>query len=583
MTAPTRAELLEKVAAGTLFDALFNEYGRMWFDESDPTIEALTSLHNDGEVDLLALVTPKALEPYKGPVFFQGQHLYMALIGKLYAPAEALIAAVDTLIVAAGHDFAAGRPMESLAKWCKADSSRPFELLDLVDRKVPRADRFLTLALACGVAVDSVYFADRAYGFLNAGTQAERVAAIKALGQIPLPLSADWDRLVAAFEAALTPDPGDVERSAILAATARRLNNAPATHVTALTDIAVTAIAPRGDQTLHECARVLAFDSEALPTPLVETLLNALVSLNPEHARTIESLDFGLMKLVEKGDPTRPREFLARLLARGEEGLTLEPFGSLRDKLFEADRRVLEDWAVAWLRSGNLTLCNEMSQKLFGAGPRADEFVFVIDFARFALAEAELAYLARKAIGFFFLKPVIMASFLTSLLRYSPTGPAAEIEELLFDPILVNYTGVARKHVEVVAADASDPAAPAAQRVLDRLNTYLDGLRSAGRVAELRPSERERQLEWQRQSDEMARVYDAARKKSIFVQLMRQSVMLYGTRFVRYVRDAAGVPRRVAADLGSFGASFEMPRMEIIDPVGLQFMLLTFRGESPPE
>jgi hypothetical protein len=85
--------------------------------------------------------------------------------------------------------------------------------------------------------------------------------------------------------------------------------------------------------------------------------------------------------------------------------------------------------------------------------------VFAIDFARFALAEAEFAYLARKTIAFFFLKPLIMASFLTSLLRYSPSGPAAEIEELLFDPILINYLGVARKHVETVAADASDPAA----------------------------------------------------------------------------------------------------------------------------
>jgi hypothetical protein len=268
MTAPTRAELLEKMAAGTLFDALFNEYGRMWFDESDPTIEALASLHNDGEADLLALVTPKALEPYKGPVFFQGQHVYIALIGKLHATAEALIAAIDALIVAAGHDLAAGRPMEALAKWCEADPSRPFELLDLVDRKVPRADRFLTLALTRGVAIDPVYFADRAYGFLTTGTQVERLAAIRALGEIPLTSPADWDRLVAAFEATLTPDPGDADRGAILAATARRLKAAPATHVPALTDIAVIAVAPLGDQTLHACARVLAFESEVLATPL---------------------------------------------------------------------------------------------------------------------------------------------------------------------------------------------------------------------------------------------------------------------------------------------------------------------------
>lgn len=343
MTAPTRAELLEKAAAGTLLDALFNEYGRMRFGEDDPTIDALASLHNDGKVDLLALVTPEALEFYKGPTFFRGQQVYRALIGKLHATAEELILAVDVLIVAAGNDLAAGLPMQEFTKWCKAEPSRPFELLDLVDRKVPTADHFLTIALTCGVAVEPVYFVDRAYGYLSSGTQIERRAAIKALGQIPLTSPADWDRLAAAFEAALTRDPGDGDRSAILTAVAQRLREAPATHVTNLTDIAVTAIAPLGDQTLYEGARVLGFDLGALGTRLVDALLDALVSLNPEHAGTIDALDFGLTKLVEEGDPLRPREFLERLLVREEEGLTLERFDSLRHRLFEVERHVVED------------------------------------------------------------------------------------------------------------------------------------------------------------------------------------------------------------------------------------------------
>ena len=56
--------------------------------------------------------------------------------------------------------------------------------------------------------------------------------------------------------------------------------------------------------------------------------------------------------------------------------------------------------------------------------------------------------------------------------------------------------------------------------------------------------------------------------------------MLYGHRSIRYVQDSHGVPRRVEANLGSLGAAFEMPRMEIIDPLCLQVMLLTFRGEK---
>jgi hypothetical protein len=80
----------------------------------------------------------------------------------------------------------------------------------------------------------------------------------------------------------------------------------------------------------------------------------------------------------------------------------------------------------------------------------------------------------------------------------------------------------------------------------------------------------------------LARVYDAARKKSILLQFIPRRIMLYGNRSVSYVQDSDGVPQRLETNLGSFGTSFEMPRMEIIDPLGLQVMLLTFRGERPP-
>src|SRR5215472_7392201 len=86
MAAVTRAEIVAKAANGTLLDALFDDYGRHWLDDNDPTIVELAGAHNDGEVDLLALVTPESLRPYNGPKFFAGQNTYRALISKLQLP-----------------------------------------------------------------------------------------------------------------------------------------------------------------------------------------------------------------------------------------------------------------------------------------------------------------------------------------------------------------------------------------------------------------------------------------------------------------------------------------------------------------
>ncbi len=579
-TPPTRAEILGKAADGSLFDALFDEYGRFWFEPDDPTIELLATLHNEGEVDLLALVTSEALEPHKGHRFFQGQLVYQALIARLDASAETLLDVVEALRVAAGQDGAAGLPVEEFAKWCGGDPKRPAELLSLIDAGVENADRYLVIAIKYGVDVDRAYFTDRAYQFLETESEILRLGALNALGQIALPGDADWDRLIAALNATLMPDPGDVIRGAILQAVGRRLKGAPPARAAQLEAIAISAITPGGEIVLFEAARTVSLAFSDLPNTLVDGLLDALRSVDAEHRGTIDLIDLALMKLVEVGETEKARLFVEHVLCRDESPLKFKQLDSLIHKLFQTGGPALEDWVVTWLRGGVFELCNQMDKAMFGAG--ADEVVFKIDFNRFGLREAEYAYLARKTIATFFLKPMVLASILTSLLRSAAPAPAAEIEALLIDPVLMNYSGVASDYLKPVADDPADPAAPAAQRALDGLAAYIDGLKSIGNVRELHPSERERQLEWERHSDSMKEAMRAARKQSIFGQIASESLMLYGNRAITWVDHPTEPPRRMETKLASMSTSFEMPRVDIVDPLGLQLMLLHFRAERPP-
>jgi hypothetical protein len=64
--APDREEILARWTDGTLIDALFDNYGRMWLEEDSPTIELLAGLHNAGEIDLLAILTTESVERHKG-------------------------------------------------------------------------------------------------------------------------------------------------------------------------------------------------------------------------------------------------------------------------------------------------------------------------------------------------------------------------------------------------------------------------------------------------------------------------------------------------------------------------------------
>lgn len=579
MSDSVRAEILAHAANGSLLHAIFHDYGGRWLDDSDPTIAMLGELHNGGEIDLLGIVTRDSIQAFQGQVFWGGQQVYRALISRLQAPAEALLDVVQILIEAAGQDMAAGMPVEEFSKWCGAEPSRPKELLDLVDRKVPHADRFLTIAIKQGVAVDRPYFLDRAYGFLTGGSETERQAAINALGQIPCQSDAEWDRLVAAFSELVSAD--DAIRAPLITAVARRLKDAPPGRPDELTGLAIAALEQHGDHTLDAAARTLAFDPGHLPDELVDAMLEALLAIKGENKGTVEMLDLALMKLVQNGHAERARRYLEPILRREEDRIELEELDSLSYTLRTTGGQVLEDWVVAWLLDGDHELCSAMNEALFGAG--ADEFVFRIDFARFSLADADYPYLARKAIATFFLKQSIMASLLVSLLRTAPAEAADAIVDLLVDPILINYGGIADDYLKPISQDGADPAQAGAQRALAGREAYLEGLGSIGMVPELHPSERERQLEWQRHSDSMAEAWRAARKKSIFAQIATESLILYGTRAVSWFKDHMDEQRRIETSMGSISHSFEMPRVDIVDPMGLQMMLLHFRGEDRPK
>jgi hypothetical protein len=64
--------------------------------------------------------------------------------------------------------------------------------------------------------------------------------------------------------------------------------------------------------------------------------------------------------------------------------------------------------------------------------------------------------------------------------------------------------------------------------------------------------------------------------------IVSESVMLYGTHSVRWVTGPEEPPRRLETPLASIGHSIEMPRVNIVDPIGLQAMIIQFRTERRP-
>jgi hypothetical protein len=86
-------------------------------------------------------------------------------------------------------------------------------------------------------------------------------------------------------------------------------------------------------------------------------------------------------------------------------------------------------------------------------------------------------------------------------------------------------------------------------------------------------------MERMRFHDEMEVAHKEAQKKSIFRNLAQQSTILYGHRSITHFRTPDQTYDSVEINLKEHSATFEWPRMTVIDPVFLDYMLRLFRVE----
>jgi hypothetical protein len=576
---PTTEALAEQYSAGTLLQLLFGPYARTWGRE-DEIVQRIVDAHNIGAIDILSILTSEALAEIGQFGFFGGQQLYCKAIPKLDATAAQMVEAVAALIEKGGADGAAGMPANALENWCRAESTRPASMLGLIDTGNERAARFLPLTLYAGSFVDRPAFVWRAHQAAKSGFTEGRRGAIVALGRIE-PLSNDeWSEFFATMTTVISEDDDELT-AAVLGAIRARLDSEPGDQRDPLEERVMQAIARgAGPQALHRCAEMLWLDAKRLSENATAALLSALQNVDPANRGTIDMLDHALEQLVKDRQAAKARDFLEPLLVQHEGVLKLKHFDSTCHAITSADAETWHDWIVDWLLKGQFTLCRQIASPL--GGGELEGARFDIDFTRYELREADYGYLARKAIGFLFLKQLSATSIILSLSRSAPAKLLPELEDLLVDPMLLNYSGIARTLLEPISKDRRDPARALAKRALSRLNKYLDDLVSVEALRELRPSERQRQLEWERHSDSMAEARRGADQKSILADLFTKVVVLYGNRSVSYHNTGDEAPKRFETKMQSHGVSMEIPRVDIVDPLGLQRMLFAYRAEKRP-
>jgi hypothetical protein len=565
---PSDDDLINAINEGTFWAQLKDGFG----DRSRETIEDIgkraAALHNAERADVLASVERGELDVLSGTDFFLAAHAFSTILPDLNGPPERVMAAVQRVVVRGGGDLAATQPNAALRTWFARHPQAAAEVIDSA------RDGDLLSAQHSTFAFEALADIVSARNFVRDSDGERRLGGITALGRVTDPSTLSRRETLRLFsEVAVAGD--DITNANLLAASIAIHGQGPGVEEEfhELLDI-LTSLA--GDAVRNSVARSLWAERGVLTSSEVRQLLGTLLKINPEHEGTIRELDIALPTLLRVGKVVEVIDFLAALLGPDGSRLKFTALPDTRRALGHLSPDHLSPLIVRWFLNGSGNLCRGLSEAL--GDPDLREKPLTLRPSDLELEPVELIFLCRKAIGWLLLHEHQVASILVSVLAVCGDDVARDVHRLLVDIVLRNYWGV-RAYLEELPGD--HPAKLRVQVALDENAAYLAAVSRIPRLKELRPSERHRAIERAHQADQMRKASTESRLQSSLFDLVHHSTVLYANRTISFVqRSQDGDREPFEMDLHKMGVSFELPRMEVLDPIGLQLQMLTMRTEQ---
>lgn len=568
-------DIITHYSAGTLLELFVERTRRHRSDDIGKAFRStLTKLHNDGAIDVLEPARAISSSSINQHDFFTVMHVYCDLIPTLKAEVLPMLAAVKALVAHAGNDGASGMPNGAYRTWAE-QGERARATLTAIDAQDPDAAAYLFLGLQALAKNEPDDALVEAIAHLAGSAAPARSAAAKAIGTFALATAEARRRAADALIAAsATADDNSLGHILTAICEMARAHPEMETSAVALIDTAAPQVS---DQAIHQLSLELMFHCQELPAAIVAGLTAIMHKVATGNRGTIENIDVAGGKLVTHGRLDEALALISPLIAAHDDLVSLEALDGFSYAVLQLAPDQLAGVMIGWLLSLDPNL-GQATMSLVSDHHGGAPLVLEVDGTSLGLSDAEMILLAHRAIGYLFIHSITAASLVLGLIHGAAEGPRKVMADILFDPLLINYSGELADWLRERARDASDPAQPVITELLTRLEAYIEGLRKAGRIKELRPSERERLIENHRQHESMRQAHKQAEKKSVFMSIVSRSVMLYGNRSISYFEGPDGKKQRNEMKLHSISHSFEAPRLDILEPFDLDYTLRVFRA-----
>lgn len=495
--------MLEASAAGELARYVFEGWRGAW--NNDLALSVAAELHNDGTVDFLDLDLLKEADHLRGSAFFMGQHFYCKLIPQLAADLSRLMTFVDRLVQLGGNDMASNQPNAAFLEWCKEDPKRSEEVISLARANNALGLRFLTFALTAANARED------ALEFLVSASQEIRLSAMTALGRMEHDSQSSAENTIKALEVVAIAHSDDAHHANAIVAIFGVYAKQKQVSTAVLEHVLQTVCADPGPQVVHQCSHALWEHAASLDEKSLETLVQTILAVKSENKGTISGLNLAFQALFKTTHIEMACDAVFRLLTRDQDAIDADDLKDVGRDLVVARPDQFLQLLVHCFLSGNGNAC-EWIQESLGDTPLPDGLDEVL--GQRNLNSAQLYFLCRKAIGYFFFRPVEACRVLLAALKIADAKVAEPCARLLFDPLAINYSGSVLDFLKSIPAGT--PSYPFAQKAIGRWEEYMKGIEAARGLKELMPSEHQRYIERKRHEDVMRAAHKEAEKHSMF-------------------------------------------------------------------
>lgn len=538
--------------------------------------ETIASLHNQGKLNAI-IEFEKANRSDESYDFFIIKYIFEDVLPLIQAPVVLVIGCVKHLVFESGEDMSAGMLITPFIRFCESRFDRPQEVLTIALTNYDERFDLIAPALIAGSNLDLLKYVEKSIELSQHENSHIRIKSIHVLGNINY--QNNIELIQQAFEA--IRQAVSVNKDGFTFATAIRsvfslfaMNNAMLEEVI---DLMTRILEQKDDQVLYVLSEILWLNHGEMPLIMIELFLKKLTNVNPQHKGTINNIDHALSDLLKKGHTTQVIDFIEKVLINNSQ-LSIKQFDSFIREISQNDA-LLNSLITRWFLSKRIRFGRCASDLIREHGD--NDYILSVDLVQIQRRQAGVHYyLAKKACGWFFINPISAASLMISLIDSAPEEEVQAIGKLLFNPLLISYSGDLRIYINEVSVQSSEKVQKVLSEAIINTENYHNDLRSALNIAELRPSQIQRETYYRHHRQLMDESFKNA-PKGLLSQLFKPSVLLYGNRSIHYIQHGRnGEKTRQEVPLQSISHSIELPSLDYLNPHGLDGMLRSFKLEG---